>query len=67
MEEIYGELHNLLKVFLERNSDGIRELAHEFGVSLTTIRRWVEGKNFPHRAMCPPIIIYIKGRMLAGS
>ncbi len=67
METIHDELRDLLRSFLQNHPDGVRELAHEFGVSFPTVQRWADGKNFPHRAMCPPLISYMKNRLSAGS
>lgn len=66
MELIHTKLQNLLNDFLKNNPDGVREIAHEFGVSLLTVKRWGEGINFPHAAMCPAVITYLKKRMKAG-
>ena len=66
MEEVHKELQDLLHSFLQNYPNGVRDLAHEFGVSFPTVQRWVGGKNFPHRAMCPPLIAYLKNKLSAG-
>ena len=42
-----------LQLFTEDN------MASQFGVSLSTIRRWELGQTFPHAAMRTPIIKWI--------
>lgn len=36
-----------------------RDLAHEFGASLSTVERWKTGQNWPHPKLRPPIYRYL--------
>ena len=56
MEAIHQEFQDLVKDFLEKHPNGVRELAQASGLSYSSIHRWARGKNFPHPVMCPPII-----------
>ena len=66
MEAIHEELQDLLCSFLQNTPNEVCELADELSVSLPTVQRWAEGKNLPHRAMCPPIIEHLENRASTG-
>ena len=38
----------------------VRDLAHAFGTSLPTIKRWRDGENAPHPALRRAVLNYIK-------
>ena len=67
-EALHRELQGLLSSFLQSTPDEnkMHELADELAVSLPTMQRWAEGKNLPHRAMCPSIIEHLKNRVPTG-
>src|SRR3989344_7293608 len=54
------KLKNLLNDYLSKNPGKERELADKFLVSLSTLKRWMEGKNLPHELMAKQIIEYLK-------
>ena len=67
MESYHQELQDLLCSFLKNNPEKIRGLADELLVSLPTLKRWANGKNFPNLKICPAIIKHLKKKMRAGS
>ena len=36
------------------------DFSNEFGISLTSARRWLKGKNYPHPAMRPLVVKWIE-------
>ena len=44
-----------LKEVMEKNKLTLEVVAHEIGVSLNTVFRWLKGKNKPHKVFAKKI------------
>ncbi|MDP3696486.1 MAG: hypothetical protein Q8R55_00460 [Candidatus Taylorbacteria bacterium] len=56
------ELQNVLNAYLLNNPDNERELADEFQVAPSTVKRWVNGTARPHPRLAQMMINYIKSK-----
>ncbi len=57
------ELQEILKNRLKTHPGTERELAEMLQVSIPTIKRWVDGKTFPHLVMARAIVIFLKEKL----
>lgn len=60
-----NELRGLLNEFYDRYPQYERELADNLKQSISSIRRWVQGKNLPHVRVAESINKYLR-KQLAG-
>lgn len=59
------ELQELLKKHLEIHPGTEQELAEMLQISVPTIKRWVEGRTFPHLVMARAIVIFLNEKLQA--
>lgn len=57
------ELQEILKNRLKTHPGTEQELAEMLQVSVPTIKRWVEGRTFPHLVMARAIVIFLNEKL----
>lgn len=66
MAEIHQELQNVLSSYLANNPEANRDLADEFEVAVSTVKRWANGTAQPHPILTRRIIDSVKNKSKAG-
>ena len=67
LQTVHPEHDHLFSVvmlaFITFNVVTENELADELRLSVPTIKRWVRGKNLPHRSIRPPIHKFLSDKL----
>ena len=58
-----SELQNVLDSYLADNPEAEREMADEFQVAVSTVKRWQNGTARPHPKLVQLIVDYVKSKI----
>lgn len=62
-----NEFSKLVQEYLKRHSNGTRDLAHTFGVSFSTVKRWASRAGSPHPVMRSLVIAHLNKELKKTS